>query len=181
MFVVNCIVTLYGTSLLYKEVRRNGCDPSTGAKLNESCSESGPDVFGAFLGVVFAVQGITQFGDILEAISAARAAASEALQVMNRRVGAPKEIIYGEDESGAIQNTDVEASEKKVKAILPKYEIDSSSASGLKPNDIKGGISFKNVDFSYPTRPNVLVLNGLTVDIEAGRTFAIVGPSGGGR
>jgi ABC-type dipeptide/oligopeptide/nickel transport system ATPase component len=42
-------------------------------------------------------------------------------------------------------------------------------------------ISFKDVSFSYPTRPNKSVLNSFTLDIARGSTVALVGPSGGGK
>ena len=49
-----CILTLYGTFLLYKDVRDTGCDPSDSVNFNQSCTETGPTVFGAMLGVAFA-------------------------------------------------------------------------------------------------------------------------------
>jgi ATP-binding cassette subfamily B (MDR/TAP) protein 1 len=58
--------------------------------------------------------------------------------------------------------------------------IDSYSKDGLKPN-IDGHIEFKNVAFSYPTRPDVTVLNGLNVTIHPGQTVALVGSSGCGK
>ena len=45
-----CVLTLYGSSLLYKDVEDDGCDPSDGVAGNETCQSSGPDVFGAMLG-----------------------------------------------------------------------------------------------------------------------------------
>jgi len=47
--------------------------------------------------------------------------------------------------------------------------------------EIKGGIEFRNVHFSYPTRPEVAVLDGFTLEIGAGKTVALVGPSGSGK
>jgi hypothetical protein len=44
-----CILALYGTALLYIDVRRTGCDPS-GAVDNDTCTSSGAGVFGAMLG-----------------------------------------------------------------------------------------------------------------------------------
>jgi ATP-binding cassette, subfamily B (MDR/TAP), member 1 len=70
--------------------------------------------------------------------------------------------------------------DNNVKAILPKYEINSTAKDGLKPKHIEGSISFKNVYFSYPTRPGVNVFRGLSTEIKAGETVAFVGPSGGG-
>ncbi|PNP48839.1 hypothetical protein THARTR1_10284 [Trichoderma harzianum] len=42
-------------------------------------------------------------------------------------------------------------------------------------------ITFKNVHFAYPSRPQVKVLNGLDVSFESGKVTAIVGPSGSGK
>ncbi|XP_011311832.1 ATP-binding cassette sub-family B member 8, mitochondrial isoform X2 [Fopius arisanus] len=45
----------------------------------------------------------------------------------------------------------------------------------------KGHISFDNVRFSYPTRPDFVVLKDFHLDIPAGKTVAIVGTSGNGK
>ncbi|KAH6896470.1 P-loop containing nucleoside triphosphate hydrolase protein [Coprinopsis sp. MPI-PUGE-AT-0042] len=60
-------------------------------------------------------------------------------------------------------------------------EIDSYNPEGLKPTSVKGEITFKNVKFAYPSRPNVPVLKGLTLQFRAGRTSALVGASGSGK
>ncbi|KAI3897114.1 hypothetical protein MKX03_025976, partial [Papaver bracteatum] len=46
---------------------------------------------------------------------------------------------------------------------------------------IKGRIEFKSVYFSYPSRPNQMIFNGLSLKIEAGKTIALVGQSGSGK
>ena len=54
---------------------------------------------------------------------------------------------------------------------------------GLKGPDVtaEANLCFENVAFSYPSRPNVQILNGLDVTFEVGKTTAIVGPSGSGK
>jgi ATP-binding cassette, subfamily B (MDR/TAP), member 1 len=42
-------------------------------------------------------------------------------------------------------------------------------------------VSFKDVIFSYPTRPKKIVFDGFNLDVERGATVALVGPSGGGK
>lgn len=46
---------------------------------------------------------------------------------------------------------------------------------------IKGKISFRNVNFSYPTRPDIQVINDLSFDVEQGKKVALVGTSGAGK
>lgn len=44
-----------------------------------------------------------------------------------------------------------------------------------------GNIVLWNVNFTYPTRPNLKVLDSLNLIIPAGKVTAIVGPSGSGK
>ncbi|CAD5117623.1 DgyrCDS6378 [Dimorphilus gyrociliatus] len=60
-------------------------------------------------------------------------------------------------------------------------KIDSASTEGKKPSSLTGNISFKNVWFRYPTRPDVPVLQGMTLDVKVGQTVALVGSSGCGK
>ncbi|KAF1836449.1 P-loop containing nucleoside triphosphate hydrolase protein [Decorospora gaudefroyi] len=57
------------------------------------------------------------------------------------------------------------------------------STAGLKEPAITadGNITFQDVAFSYPSRPNVQILEGLDLTFEAGKVTAIVGPSGSGK
>lgn len=45
----------------------------------------------------------------------------------------------------------------------------------------KGEIEFHNCKFTYPTRPDIQVLNGLVVSVKPGQTLAFVGSSGCGK
>lgn len=178
------VLTLYGTSLLYKGIEETGCDPSGGVQDNETCESSGPSVFGAMLGVAFAAQGISQVGSFLETFSNARTAAHTALQAINRKPGAPEETIYYTNEevedlsktSRSSVKGDIDTPEGRVKAILPQYTIDSSSEAGQKPKDVQGRLTFEKVCFSYPTRPGIPILKDFSIDVAAGKTVAFVGP-----
>ena len=46
---------------------------------------------------------------------------------------------------------------------------------------LRGAIDFNDVVFSYPSRPGKVVLDGLDLHLVPGETFALVGPSGGGK
>lgn len=58
-------------------------------------------------------------------------------------------------------------------------------ASPVKPTALpvpaRGQVSFENVTFRYPSRPEVAALAGFDLKVEPGETVAIVGPSGAGK
>jgi ATP-binding cassette, subfamily B (MDR/TAP), member 1 len=142
------------------------------------------------LGVAFAAQGVSQVGNVTEALAQARVAVFEALIAINRRPGSPQRIIYADsndkDDLGSTvhsqsskRSRDVETGEEReIKAILPTFQIDSTATDGLAPK-ILGQISFRNVGFHYPTRPGDTVLSGLSFDVAAGETVALVGTFAG--
>ncbi|WP_427963884.1 ABC transporter transmembrane domain-containing protein [Altererythrobacter sp.] len=49
------------------------------------------------------------------------------------------------------------------------------------PDPPRGSLSFRNVTFRYPTRPETAAVKDLTLEVEPGETVAIVGPSGAGK
>ncbi|KAL4815238.1 P-loop containing nucleoside triphosphate hydrolase protein [Aspergillus spinulosporus] len=60
-------------------------------------------------------------------------------------------------------------------------EINPFDESGDTPDKIVGTIDLRGIDFSYPTRPNITVLEDFTLSIPAGKVTALVGPSGSGK
>jgi len=143
------------------------------------------------MGLLFASQGISQVGNFLEAIGDARVAVYQALIAINRTPGSAEKIMYTSEtntKKGLLESSMwMERSEQlpgdlekgftwQIRAILPKFTIDSLCASGLRP-DIKGAISFQDVHFAYPSRPNDPVLKKFSLEVEAGTTVALVGVS----
>lgn len=59
--------------------------------------------------------------------------------------------------------------------------MDCMSGDGYKLDRIKGEIEFHNVTFHYPSRPEVKILNNLSMVIKPGETTAFVGSSGAGK
>jgi ATP-binding cassette subfamily B protein len=49
------------------------------------------------------------------------------------------------------------------------------------PEPARGGLSFQNVTFRYPTRPDSAAIHDFSLTVEPGETVAIVGPSGAGK
>ncbi|MDB2118928.1 MAG: ABC transporter ATP-binding protein [Clostridium sp.] len=66
--------------------------------------------------------------------------------------------------------------QRYVEILAEDREKEKKNAIELK--NVKGKITFKDTYFSYEDNQ---ILNGLSIDIEAGKTLALVGPSGGGK
>ena len=64
---------------------------------------------------------------------------------------------------------DSEINETTTPAVLPEIENEQSI------------IDFDNVDFSYPSRPDIKALEGINLSVKKGQVVAIVGPSGAGK
>jgi ATP-binding cassette subfamily B (MDR/TAP) protein 1 len=47
--------------------------------------------------------------------------------------------------------------------------------------DFQENIEFRNVVFAYPSRPNDVIFSNFNLQIEAGSSVALVGPSGSGK
>uniref|UniRef100_A0A8C9SZ95 Bile salt export pump n=1 Tax=Scleropages formosus TaxID=113540 RepID=A0A8C9SZ95_SCLFO len=62
---------------------------------------------------------------------------------------------------------------------IPKIKVYSEE--GEKWSDFKGEIEFIDCKFTYPTRPDIRVLNGLNVSVKPSQTLAFVGSSGCGK
>ncbi|KAJ4842833.1 ATP-binding cassette, sub-B (MDR TAP), member 8 [Turnera subulata] len=60
-------------------------------------------------------------------------------------------------------------------------EIDGEDTKGIVLDNIQGEIEFKHVNFTYPSRPDSIVLKDFNLKVEAGQTVALVGASGSGK
>ncbi|OUM58766.1 hypothetical protein PIROE2DRAFT_29409, partial [Piromyces sp. E2] len=60
----------------------------------------------------------------------------------------------------------------------PKIDTDESTSP---KKELKGTVEFRNVHFTYPSRPDVEVLKGINFKCNPGQTVALVGASGSGK
>ncbi|KRZ25319.1 ATP-binding cassette sub-family B member 9, partial [Trichinella pseudospiralis] len=73
----------------------------------------------------------------------------------------------------------VGASKKVFELIDRKPEI--VNAGKLTSANVRGLVEFRNVSFSYPSRPHQQVLTNVSFKLNPGEMVALVGPSGGGK
>ncbi|ELU18040.1 hypothetical protein CAPTEDRAFT_197681 [Capitella teleta] len=70
----------------------------------------------------------------------------------------------------------------KIFALLDRTPlIDSSSEDGIAPETCSGEIRLETVHFHYPSRANMPVLRGLSIEVKRGQKIALVGSSGCGK
>lgn len=73
------------------------------------------------------------------------------------------------------------AASRLAELLEAKPEIAPPARPERLPEPARGSLSFRNVTFRYPSRPETAALRDFTLEIEPGETIAIVGPSGAGK
>ncbi len=73
------------------------------------------------------------------------------------------------------------AAERLFEILLVTPEIAAPIAPRALPKPARGDVSFEDVRFAYPMRPNALAVDRVSFAVRAGEKVAIVGPSGAGK
>ena len=129
------------------------------------------DIFVVLFALVFGALAAGQAGAFAPNYATARLSANRIFALLNR-----------------IPATSVYCSEEGLKPVcyiegvllLPYKHIHMYTCTHSQ-NKFSGAIKVEDVTFCYPSRPEVQVLNGLSVALNPGQTLALVGPSGCGK
>ncbi|MFQ6660609.1 hypothetical protein Gotur_029058 [Gossypium turneri] len=67
-------------------------------------------------------------------------------------------------------------------AILDRFTtIEPEDSDGHNPEKITGHVELHDIDFAYPARPNIMIFRAFSLNIDAGKSTALVGQSGSGK
>lgn len=77
--------------------------------------------------------------------------------------------------------TAVAAANKIYATIDRQSPLDSESDEGVKLEKVEGHIELRNIKHIYPSRPEVVVMEDVSLDVPTGKTTALVGASGSGK
>ncbi|MGA0300288.1 MAG: ABC transporter transmembrane domain-containing protein [Paracoccaceae bacterium] len=73
------------------------------------------------------------------------------------------------------------ATDRLAELLKAEDSISDPSTATPPPNLGRGHLTFENVIFNYPSRPQYSALDDVSFDVKPGQTVAIVGPSGAGK
>lgn len=73
------------------------------------------------------------------------------------------------------------AAERLTELLMLEPSIAAPKNPVALPEQLKGKITFNNVDFAYPSRPELQTVSNLNLTIKPGETVAVVGSSGAGK
>ena len=73
------------------------------------------------------------------------------------------------------------AAERLFEILQVRPEIAAPVSPRVLPSPARGDVAFERVSFAYPTRPDTLAIDSVSLSVKAGEKVAIVGPSGAGK
>lgn len=133
-------------------------------------------LFGGIVGIIWYGSHLVQTGEMSIAdlftftlytafIGGAMGGMGEIYAQINRAVGSSERLLDLLDETSELDLTNLSTTDSEVLLNKPT----------------KSSISYQNIDFSYPARPEMPVLKGLNLTISPGEKIALVGKSGAGK
>ena len=73
------------------------------------------------------------------------------------------------------------AAQRLFEILRVKSQVTAPASPRALPAPARGDVRFENVSFAYPTRPDALAVDGVSLTVRGGEKVAIVGPSGAGK
>jgi len=73
------------------------------------------------------------------------------------------------------------ATERLVELLQTTDTVLDSDGAKVLARPVRGEIAFENVTFNYPSRPGIIALDDVSLNVSPGETIAFVGPSGAGK
>lgn len=73
------------------------------------------------------------------------------------------------------------AAGSEVFQVIERRPVISYDSEGMTLEKVDGNIEIRDVYFSYPSRPEKVILSGFSLSIPAGKAVALVGSSGCGK
>ncbi|KAJ0710650.1 putative Type 1 protein exporter [Helianthus annuus] len=73
------------------------------------------------------------------------------------------------------------AAAKIFQIIDHKPSVGKNGETGIELDSVSGLVELKDVNFSYPSRPDVKILNNFSLSVPSGKTIVLVGSSGSGK
>ncbi|MFA5914006.1 MAG: ABC transporter transmembrane domain-containing protein [Burkholderiales bacterium] len=73
------------------------------------------------------------------------------------------------------------ATERLMELLATEPQIRAPANPQALPEPPRGEVTFENVSFHYPSRPDALALADFSLEVKPGETVALVGPSGAGK
>lgn len=109
-------------------------------------------------------------------VAGSLAAVTEVYGEVQRAAGAVERIRELMQTQADIRSPDLSATTRSEQIIRQSEKLEPGDSS-----EDKGLISFHQVCFSYPSRPDQQAIQELTLDVQPGERIALVGPSGAGK
>lgn len=73
------------------------------------------------------------------------------------------------------------AASERVFQFLDEEELPAETVTAALPETVQGAVEFRHVRFSYPEKPDDVIIRDFSVQIQPGQKVAIVGPTGAGK